>query len=198
MILYMVKVRMESSEKSIFLDSNPSIVTYCVTLGKLLDLFSLILCIYKMEILGRYLAEILWGLHEILHIKCLAECRKQNMLVTAIVILKFKQKSIFIHNFHLWYFLKLFHVQSIYLFSNRYVVKGRENHDRLRMPNSAKCFVVSQLPHYLGAWPTQVLHWHLATLWEFQDRWHIPTFKGITEGERMSQMHLIFHCPNRQ
>lgn len=56
---HMVRFRMERSEKLVFLGLNPSRVTYYVTLGKLFDLFSLILCICKMGLLSRYLIEIL-------------------------------------------------------------------------------------------------------------------------------------------
>lgn len=41
---HMVRFRMERSEKFVFLGLNPSRVTYYVTLGKVFDLFSLILC----------------------------------------------------------------------------------------------------------------------------------------------------------
>lgn len=59
MVPHMVRFRMERSEKLVFLGLNPSGGTYYVTWGKLFDLFSLILCICKMGLLGRSLTEIL-------------------------------------------------------------------------------------------------------------------------------------------
>lgn len=55
------------------------------SLGKSLDLFSLIPCICEMKRIRRYLTNILWGLNEILLMKCSAEYLEENVLVIIII-----------------------------------------------------------------------------------------------------------------
>ena len=98
--------------------------TYCVTLGRSLDLFSLTLCIWE-EWVGTSLGGIWLGLSETLY--TLSGVSGTKCVSYHNLIIDIQTEEYIYLRIILILDLRYFHARSIYLFNNQHAIKSQEN-----------------------------------------------------------------------